>query len=448
MGYDAASTADSVAVVGIGYVGVTLACALGNAGFHTIGYDINAERVRQVRQGHVPFTGAEPEMVDLLARLVSEQRLTATTEPAELRRARAVFVAVETPVEEEDHRPRYQALQAALAAVGPCLADGALVVIESTLAPGTMQRLVLPTLQQATGKTVGQQLFLVHCPERVMPGRLLRNISTCDRIVGGITPACTERGMAIYARVTSGTLYSTDALTAEIVKTAENAYRDVQIAFANEVALICEELGADAYEVRNLVNSSPYRHMHLPGAGVGGHCIPKDPWLLCSAVEQYQPRLLPTARAINDGMPLHLLDLVHQALIAEGRTLEGATVTILGVAYLEETDDIRNTPALALARGLVAHDATVRLVDPYVEQLEEFPVTPGEDAVAGSDALVLVTAHQQFRTLDLAACAPRMRTPILIDGRNVFSTEAATAAGFHYRAIGKGKAQRATAVTE
>jgi len=427
-----------VAVVGVGYVGLTLLCALGEAGFAGFGYDIQAEKAARIAAGHIPFEGAEPAMAALLTRLVAAGRITATADPARLRDADAVFIAVETPVDDSDHKPRYHALRAALATIAPHLTPGVLVVIESTIAPGTMHGLVLPVLAAALG-TVGKDFYLVHCPERVMPGKLLQNITTLDRVVGGITPACTARALAIYRHVTSGTLHSTNAHTAEIVKTAENAYRDVQIAFANELALMCEELDADVYEVRTLVNSSPFRQMHLPGAGVGGHCIPKDPWLLCAGVSDYQPRLLPTARAINDGMPLHLVELAAQALAQAGRALTGARVCILGAAYMEETDDLRNTPALPLARRLRELGAEVTVLDPYTEQLAEFPVSGELTAIAGSDALILVTAHQAFKTLELPAWAAKMRNAILIDGRNVFDAAVAEAAGFRYAGIGKGR---------
>jgi len=429
-----------VAVVGVGYVGLTLLCALGRAGFQGVGLDINPARAADIARGVPPFEGAEEAMTRLLAELIAAGRITATTDPAAaIREAEAVFVAVETPVDDSDHRPRYAALRAAVQTIGQHLAPGALVVVESTIAPGTMRTLVQPLLEAGTGRTAGEGFNLVHCPERVMPGRLLQNISTYDRVVGGTTPACTQRALPIYARVTSGTLYPTDATTAEIVKTAENAYRDVQIAFANEVAMMCEELGADVFEVRELVNSSPFRAMHLPGAGVGGHCIPKDPWLLCAGVSEYQPRLLPTARAINDGMPLHLAELAAAALASRDRTLKDSVITILGAAYLEETDDIRNAPATTLARHLTQAGATVRLYDPYVTQLDEFPVTTDDSALDGADALILVTAHNAFKTLNLAEAAGRVRTPILIDGRNVFDRVKAEAAGFAYAGVGKGK---------
>jgi UDP-N-acetyl-D-mannosaminuronic acid dehydrogenase len=428
-----------VAVVGIGYVGLTLLCALADAGYQALGYDINEEKVRKAGEGLIPFEGGDAELDALLTRVVAEGKVTTTSDPARLRDVQAVFIAVETPVDDTDHRPRYVALRGALSTIAPHLSRGVLVTVESTIAPGTTRGLVLPVLQEAIGGTVGEDFFLVHCPERVMPGRLLKNITTYDRVVGGMTPACTARALPIYRRVTNGTLHPTDATTAEIVKTAENAYRDVQIAFANELALICEELGADVFAVRDLVNSSPFRQMHIPGAGVGGHCIPKDPWLLVSAVSEYQPRLLPTARAINDGMPVHLAALARQALAAEGRTLDGAVVTILGAAYLEETDDTRNTPALLLAHALEAEGAAVRFLDPHVPALGAYTVSAGLDALDGADALILVTAHQMFRALDLPAAAARLRTRILIDGRNVFDAAAARQAGFRFIALGKGE---------
>lgn len=428
-----------VAVVGTGYVGLTLLCALGRAGLRGVGYDINAAKVEAIAAGRVPFEGAEPIMVEALAELVAAGKLGATSDPTSLRHADAVFIAVETPVDEADHCPRYLALRGALAGIGPHLKPGALVCVESTVAPGTMHGLVLPALEEATGGTVGRDFHLVHCPERVMPGRLWRNITTYDRVVGGVTPACTARAMDIYRRVTSGTLHPTCARTAEVVKTAENAYRDVQIAFANEVALMCEELGVDVFAVRDLVNSSPFRQMHLPGAGVGGHCIPKDPWLLCAGVHDYKPRLLPAARAINDGMPAHMAHLLLRALAEGARPIQGAVVAILGAAYLEESDDLRNTPALPLARQLRAMGAEVRIIDPYVHDLEEFPVTGDLSALAGCDAMALVTAHAAFTVLDLPTIAAGMRTPILVDGRNAVDPLVAQRAGFRYLGIGKGQ---------
>jgi len=427
------------AVVGIGYVGLTLLCALGRGGLRSVGYDINAEKVEKAGRGEIPFDGADAELEGLLREVVAKRAISTTSYPTALSQASAVFYAVETPVDPSDNKPKYAALRAALNATVPHLSSGVLVVIESTIAPGTMNKLVLPIIEENRGWKVGADFNLVHCPERVMPSRLVRNISTCDRVVGGMTTACAERALRIYRRITSGKLHPTSALAAEITKTAENAYRDVQIAFANELAMICEELGADVYEVRDLVNSSPGRDVHLPGAGVGGHCIPKDPWLLCSSVTEFRPTLMPAARNINDGMPVHVARLVAQALEAEGRSIRGAVVTLLGAAYLEDTDDVRNAPALTLARKLRDLGANVRIVDPHVSTLEEFAVCQDLSAAEGSDVLAVVTGHAAFRKADLAGLGARMRTRILVDGRNVFSPEAASVAGFRFLGVGRGR---------
>jgi UDP-N-acetyl-D-mannosaminuronic acid dehydrogenase len=215
----------------------------------------------------------------------------------------------------------------------------------------------------------------------------------------------------------------------------ENAYRDVQIAFANEMALLCEDLGANVWQVRELVNKSPGRHMLYPGAGVGGHCIPKDPWLLiANASEDLVPRLIPTARAINDGMSLHMVALLEDALAEVGVTLAEAKVTVLGYAYLENSDDTRNSPSAVLVERLRELGAEVAIHDPYVR---EYQGDLGE-RVRGSDALVVMVAHDAYRALDLDDLRARVKHPALIDGRRVFSLEQAQAAGWAYRGVGSG----------
>ena len=246
-----------------------------------------------------------------------------------------------------NHVPQYHALRSVLELLGPVLKDEALVIVESTIAPGTMEQMVGPVLQSSSGKVPGKGFHLGHCPERVTPGRLLANLRGVSRVVGGMTAETAETMVALYRTVVEADLDTTDCMTAELVKTVENAYRDVQIAFANEVALICEAVGGDVWRVRELVNKSPGRQMHQPGAGVGGHCIPKDPWLLAygARLGGHSPTLIPAARSINDGMPLHLAELTAHALEAAGRKMSEARVAVLGYSYLEESDDVRNSPS-------------------------------------------------------------------------------------------------------
>jgi len=218
------------------------------------------------------------------------------------------------------------------------------------------------------------------------------------------------------------------------VKTVENAYRDVQIAFANEVALICEGVGGDVWKVRELVNKSPGRMMLLPGAGVGGHCIPKDPWLLAYSVRQMGVplRLIPAARAVNDSMPYHMMDLVRYALNAHGKSLPEARILIMGYAYLEDSGDTRNSPSEVLVKQLRENGAEVVIHDPYVRTYQGQVL----ELAQGCDVAVVMVRHQVYRSLDLLALRARMRTPLLIDGRAVYSRSQAQAAGLQYWGVG------------
>lgn len=425
-----------VVMVGLGYVGLPVACLLAEAGFSVTGLDVDQRKVDLVNQGRCPIEGREPGLAELVARATAAGRLRATVDYGVCRDAQVILIAVETPVDEATRKPAYRALRAALADLGRHLARGALVIVESTLAPGTMAGVVQPALEEASGLQGGRDFFLVHCPERLMPGRLLANIRGCPRVVGGMTPEAAQLAAAFYRSIVQADLDLTDGLTAELVKTMENAYRDVQIAFANEMALLCEALGADVWRVRELVNKSPGRSMHLPGAGVGGHCIPKDGWLLiANAPPEYEPRLIPLARAINDGMPAHMVHLTIEALRDAGVSPQGARVAVLGYAYLENSDDTRNSPSEALVARLREGGAEIVIHDPYVAEHRGNL----EGRIAGCDALVLMVAHDEYRALDLKALAGRMRRPVLVDGRHVFEAEEARAAGWVYRGVGVGR---------
>jgi UDP-N-acetyl-D-mannosaminuronic acid dehydrogenase len=309
------------------------------------------------------------------------------------------------------------------------------VIVDSTVAPGTTERVVGPLLEQASGLRAHYDFFLGACPERVMPGKLLANLRQVSRVCGGGTPATAQTMCALYRTIVEAELDASDPLTAELVKTTENAYRDVQIAFANEVAQICEASGADVWRVRDLVNKSPGRAMHLPGAGVGGHCIPKDPWLLANAASgATHLQVIPAARAVNDGMPAHVAALLESGLAALGRELDGSRIAVLGYAYLEESDDDRNSPSAALVERLARRGAEILIHDPFV------PNYQGDvwQALAGSDAVVLMVAHSLYRTLDLNQLRQALRTPLLIDGRHCRDAAEVLAAGLHYYCLGVG----------
>ena len=425
-----------VVVLGLGYVGLPVACLFAEAGFPVTGIRRSPDKVEMINRGICPIEGQEPGLPELLARVVSAGNFRATTDYAACRDAQAVLIAVETPVDPVTKKPAYRALRSALHDLGHNLSPGTLVIVESTIAPGTMEGVVKPILEGTSGLKVNEDFYLVNCPERVMPGKLLANIQGCHRVVGGMSPEATGLAILLYRHIVHADMDAVDCLTAEMVKTMENAYRDVQIAFANEMALLCEDMGADVWQVRELVNKSPYRNMHLPGAGVGGHCIPKDPWLLIANADNgFQPRLIPAARQINDGMPLHVLDLLIDALSRAGMAIEDARVAVLGYAYLENSDDTRNSPSQVLVARLRELGAQVVIHDPYV------PEYKGDLAqvVQGCDAIVLMVAHDVYRAVDLEDLKVKVACPILIDGRHIFSMRQAQTAGWDYYSVGLGR---------
>jgi UDP-N-acetyl-D-mannosaminuronic acid dehydrogenase len=273
-----------------------------------------------------------------------------------------------------------------------------------------------------------------------MPGKLLYNIENLSRVCGGVNEETRERMLVLYSHIVKGELYPTDCITAEVVKTAENAYRDVEIAFANEVALICEKLGINAFEVRELVNKAPYRNMHLPGAGVGGHCLPKDSLLLSYGVKGIlTPELMILARNLNKKMPSHTAGLLIDALKEKGIDVKGKKTTVCGFAYLENSDDTRNTPSLGIINALKEKGAIVEVHDPFVKNYEGLEIKKEfYSCVKDSDALVFVTAHSEYKNLDLNKIKVLVKTPIIIDGRNIFDKEEMIKKGFIYRGVGKG----------
>ncbi|MFP4171015.1 MAG: nucleotide sugar dehydrogenase [Methanomassiliicoccales archaeon] len=424
-----------IAVVGLGHVGLPLSCVLADRGFKVIGIDVDEVKVRSINDGVSPLKGEEPGLERLLSKMVHEGHLKAYTGTSLIGEAEGIFVCVDTPMG-EDHRPDLTSLRRAVSSIGDHLVKDTLVSVESTIPPLTMTGMVVPTLEERSGLRAGEDFSLVHCPERVMPGRLLYNIQNYERILGGLDERSRMKGMDLYSRFLNVKIHPTDLISAEITKTVENAYRDVQIAFANEVALACEELGADAYRIRGLVNTCPFRDMHLPGSGVGGHCIPKDPWLLMSSVSR-ELDLLPSARRVNDGMPDHLASLAEEALSQAGMPLDRARVTLFGLGFLRDSGDVRNSPAMRVI-DLLEGRCRLEVHDPFVEEGYKVPLTRDlKEALEGSDCAVFVTDHSLYSELDLGEMRDLMGTPIIVDGRNIFRAEECRRAGFVYRGIGK-----------
>jgi UDP-N-acetyl-D-mannosaminuronic acid dehydrogenase len=446
-----------VVVVGMGYVGIPVAALFADVpGFAVVGVQRRSKRsgwkIDWLNEGRNPIGGDEPGLSELISRVVKKGRFKVVEEISMCKDAEAVLIDVQTPTD-ANRVPDFEALREVSAEVGKYIQPGTLVVVESTVAPGTTENVVKPILEKASRMRAGKDFCLAFCYERVMVSRLIRNIVELPRIVGGFDQESTKRAMELYGHIVKAKLCPTDILTAEVAKVVENTYRDVNIAFANEVALICESLGVDVFKVRELVNtlpndptnpaSNPARNMHFPGAGTGGHCLPKDPWLLKYGLDTYGrfkffPRIIVDSRERNDEMPRHVVALVEDALAEHGKKLEGTKVVILGVAFLENSDDTRNTPSATMFKELEKQGARPVLHDPIVRDFY-LPFTNDLDkALEGADAVVLSTKHKEYLELDLRKLREKLTTPVLVDGRNAFTQEEANRAGLTYRGVGKG----------
>jgi len=406
----------SVAVVGLGYIGLPTAVALATGGLDVMGVDVNESIVDAVSNGEVPFV--EPDLAIGLSGAVSMGRLTASSKVPE---ADAYIIAVPTPFE-DDHSADLSYVRAAVEEIAPRLYSGAIVILESTSPPGTTEtvsRWISEMRPDLTGPHESEgvpDFYVAHCPERVLPGRIMVEMVTNDRVVGGITRACAVKAAEIYRVFCKGELVLTDAPSAEMAKLTENAYRDVNIAFANELSLICEELKLDVWEVIKVANHHPRVNILTPGPGVGGHCIAVDPWFIVGASPS-QSRLIRTAREINDHKPHH----VAAQVIRKTERFLNPTVACLGLTYKANVDDIRESPALDIVVDIA--DALphldLRIAEPFIDALPpelsgrpNVQLQKGTTAIEDADIVVLLVDHDHFRSLS------RMR----LEGKVVYDT--------------------------
>lgn len=454
-----------IAVIGMGYVGIPAAVLLADAGYKVVGIQRRSERsgwkIDWLNQGRCPIGGNEPELPEMLQAVVRGGRFVVTDDYSALAGVDIVLIDVQTPTDEA-HVPQYESLREASRQVGKYLRPGCLVIVESTVAPGTTELVVKPILEEVSGLRAGlpDGFGLCFSYERVMVGRLIHNIREYPKVVGGLDDKSREMAMEMYRSIVRGGIHGTDIMTAEVAKTAENAYRDVQIAFANEVALLCESLGVDVYEVRDIVNglpndpsvphANPVRNMHFPGAGVGGHCLPKDTWLLMHGYDrfaeskhEYPMSILTTARHLNDWMPIHMVDLLEEALNEAGREIRGSRICVLGYAFLENSDDARNTPTVPLLKELERRGAACVIHDPYIEKDEGYRIERDIDsALKGCDAVVLMTKHEEYRSLTPERLKSQLRSSIVIDGRDMYNSREFLDRGFIFKGMGKGNLNR------
>ncbi|MFW9905688.1 MAG: nucleotide sugar dehydrogenase [Candidatus Thorarchaeota archaeon] len=450
----------NVAVIGMGYVGIPIAALLADTDVFTVtGIQRRSKRsgwkIDYINQGKCPIKN-EPELPEIIYRVVLDKKTFHVTDDITVvKNMDYVLIDVQTPTDEQ-HIPQYVSLKEVSHQVGKNLSPGTTVIIESTCAPGTTDYIVKPLLEEASSFKCEEDFFLAFAYERVMVGRLIYNILNYPRIVGGIGPESSKKASWLYKHVLKSEVVQTTALTAELAKVVENTYRDVNVGFANEVALVCESLGVDVYEIRDLVNNlpfiegrgNPHRNMHIPGAGVGGHCLPKDPWLLKYGVTQYGNKTVPlnvieSSRFRNLFMPKHVVDLLKECLVKTNRqSSKDQKIAVLGVAFIEDSDDPRNTPTRDLIKFLSEENYSYVVHDPFVRQDEvEFSFSTNlEEVIRDSDALIVVTAHEEYKNLDLSYVKSLMKdNPIIIDGRKTFDPDEVIQFGFNYRGVGRGQ---------
>jgi UDP-N-acetyl-D-mannosaminuronic acid dehydrogenase len=424
-------------VLGSGYVGLPTATLFADAGFRVVAVDVRREVVDAVNSGVSPIN--EPGLQELVERNVVAGRLRASlNSQLDFRGIDAVIISVQTPIY-KSKKPNLSFLKRALKEVGRGCHEGMLVVVGSTVPPGTMLNLVKPMLEELSGLSVESDFYLAYVPERIAPGRALKEFVENPRLVGGVGPNSTRVASELFRTVCKNVI-ETDAATAEVAKLAENTFRDVNIAFANQLALICEQYGVDVRKVIELANTHPRVAIHMPGPGVGGPCLPKDPYLLISGVKPSRLDIVKTARKINDSMPEHVVKMTLLALKDAGKDVRGVKVAVLGTAYKADVADSRLSPAEPIIRKLLHLGMKVVAYDPYCK--ESFGAEMAEsliEAVRGSDCMIIVTDHAEFKRIDLQLVKNEVKVGfIIIDARRVFDPSVVKAFGFRYYGLGYG----------
>lgn len=402
-----------IRVIGLGYIGLPTAIMLSKTGHNVVGYDIDKNKVNKVNSGISPVE--EPEIEEPLREEVEDGGLRASNN---LEKGDAYFISVQTPLKDNSDEADLSYLKSAIDPLSEVVEDDSIIVIESTVPPGTTEDLY-KLLKEKSNKSP----YMAHCPERVMPGKIMKEIVENPRVVGGVDPESTELVSGLFRDFVEGDVYETDSRTSEVVKLIENTFRDVNIAIANEISLICEELGINAYEAIEIANSHPRVNYLYPGAGVGGHCLPKDPYLLIQNIEK-NDTIIRKSRKRNEEMPKTIIKTLKRTF----NNLKTKKIGILGKAYKGGTDDTRNSPSIKIGNELEKQGAKVEYHDPYID-------SNIESTFKNSSCVIIGTDHPEFLDLDFNELGKLMENRLLIDGRGMFSEPPE---GFKMFGVGRG----------
>ncbi|MCC2614886.1 UDP-N-acetyl-D-mannosamine dehydrogenase [Aestuariibacter halophilus] len=410
---------EKVSVVGLGYIGLPTAAVIASRGIEVIGIDVSQRAVDTINQGKVHIVEPDLDMVVQAAVTMGKLRASLTPEPAD-----AFMIAVPTPFK-EGKQPDLSYIQQAAEAIAPVLEKGNLVILESTSPVGATEQLaswlqgLRPDLSFPGQSGKSADMFVAHCPERVLPGRVLEELVSNDRIIGGMSPACSAKAIELYKTFVRGDCIQTNARTAEMAKLTENSFRDVNIAFANELSIICDELKINVWELIRLANRHPRVNILSPGPGVGGHCIAVDPWFIVDSAPQ-SARMIRTAREINDAKPGYVIQQVKKAADEFKRPV----IACLGLAFKPDIDDLRESPALDITRQLADMDiGEVLAVEPNITALPaslektDVALVGLEEALSRANVLVVLVDHKPFKALSVTD----VNTKLVVDTRGLLS---------------------------
>ena len=415
-----------ISVIGLGYIGLPTAAILASSKVSVIGVDVNEKVVDTINKGEIHII--EPELDALVHSAVKNGNLRATTQPE---KSDVFMLAVPTPFKAK-YKPDLSYIESACRAIAPVLEKGNLVILESTSPVGTTEKMIdwlSSKRSDLSFPEFGSDKFsadisIAHCPERVLPGNVVRELRENDRIIGGITTHCAERASNLYKLFVDAECLITDCRTAELSKLVENSFRDVNIAFANEISLICDKLDINVWELIKLANHHPRVNILKPGPGVGGHCIAVDPWFIVDSAKD-ETKLIRTARLINDSKPSFILDKVNQAILEMGVKISEISITCLGLSFKPNIDDLRQSPALEIAKKIsLMSFKKLYLVEPNIfimpncfEHDNDIELVNLEFAVNSSDIVVLLVDHNEFNQIDLDLLSDKY----VIDTRGIWS---------------------------
>jgi UDP-N-acetyl-D-mannosaminuronic acid dehydrogenase len=397
-----------ICVIGLGYIGLPTSAMFAQAGIEVIGVDVNEKAVELLNQGQIHIE--EPGLGDIIKDVVANGKFKAKLEAEE---ADAFIIAVPTPNKDDEHKScDLSYVETGVRSVMPYIKKGNAIIVESTIGPRTIDDFVKPIVEEK-GFTIGEDVYLAHCPERVLPGQIIREMVENNRIVGGYTAKCAEVVSNLYRAFVKGEIVKTNAKTAEMSKLMENTFRDVNIALANELAKVCNKLEINVLDVIEMANKHPRVNIHQPGPGVGGHCLAVDPYFIVEKAPELA-RIISLARETNCSMPKYVVEETIEML----KGVKNPKIAALGITYKGNIDDMRESPAMDIIEMLQEKGYEVAIHDPHVVT-DKLNLISLEESLEGADIGLILADHSEFKELDLAKLAKLMRTPLMFDTKNI-----------------------------